>query len=163
MTSIRRATLEDLPAITAIYNEAILNTTATFDTTPKTHEEQVEWFTHHDEKHPVLVAESEAGDVIGWASISEWSSRCAYAETGEVSVYVAADQRGKGIGRTLLHALDSTAQALGYHTLLARIAEGNQTSIHLHEAVGFGLVGVMKEVGSKFGKRLDVHLMQKMY
>ncbi len=163
MTQIRRAVLEDLPAITDIYNEAILNTTATFDTTPKTDEEQRIWFEHHGEQYPVLVAENEYGQVIGWASISAWSDRCAYSETGEVSVYVAAPERGKGIGRQLLTALDQTARDLKYHVLLARIAEGNPASIRLHESVGFEPVGVMKEVGMKFDRRLDVYLMQKLY
>ncbi len=163
MARVRPAVYEDLPAITEIYNDAILNTTATFDTTPKTQEEQAEWFHHHGDKFPVLVAENIDGLVIGWASISPWSDRCAYSDTGEVSLYVAASERGKGVGRQLLTALDHTARDLGYHVLLARIAEGNRVSVHLHEAMGFELVGVMKEVGMKFGSRLDVHLMQKLY
>lgn len=163
MIQIRRATPEDLSAITDIYNEAILNTTATFDTTPKTDEEQRSWFDHHGEQHPVLVAENASGQVVGWASISAWSDRCAYSETGEVSVYVAAPERGQGVGRLLLNALDQTARSLNYHVLLARIAEGNPASIRLHESTGFESVGVMKEVGMKFGRRLDVLLMQKLY
>jgi L-amino acid N-acyltransferase len=73
---IRPAIADDLPAITAIYNHAILNTTATFDTEPKTEAEQLAWFKAHDERHPVLVATID-GKVVGWASLSAWSDRCA--------------------------------------------------------------------------------------
>jgi phosphinothricin acetyltransferase len=158
---IRRATPDDLPAITAIYNDAILHTTATMDTEPKTVTEQERWFGQHDETYPVLVVLRE-GSVVGWASISRWSDRCAYADTGEVSLYVDARARGQGIGTELMQALIETAQANGLHTLLARIAGDNAVSVRLHERFGFVLVGTMQEVGEKFGKKLDVHLMQRM-
>lgn len=163
MPTVRRATIKDIPAITGIYNDAVLTTTGTFDTTPKTYEQQVEWFNHHGEKHPVFVAENEAGEVVGWASISEWSDRCAYEETGQVSIYVAASARGQGIGKQLMQALDHAAIEIGYHTMLAGISEGNEVSFKLHESLGFKTVGILKEVGFKFGQRLDVHWLQKVY
>src|SRR5436190_8054769 len=97
---IRRAELADLESITAIYNEAILTTTATFDTEPKTASERLPWFQSHGERHPILVAESEGG-VVGWASLSPWSERPAYDDTAETSFYVRAGRRGQGIGRAL--------------------------------------------------------------
>ncbi len=158
---IRSATPSDLPAITAIYNEAILHTTATFDTEPKSPEEQAEWFRHHDEKFPVLVAVL-GGNVVGWASLSRWSDRCAYADTAETSFYVDPAHRGRGVGRQLKAAIIEEARRLKFHTLIARVAEGNDVSVHLNEAFGFTHVGTMKEVGRKFGKLLDVHVLQKM-
>ena len=89
MCDIRAAGLADLAAITDIYNEAIRTTTATFDTEPKTKQEQEDWFRSHGPKHPILIAESPDG-VVGWASLNEWSDRCAYSGTAEVSVYVGA-------------------------------------------------------------------------
>jgi len=74
MVKIREATITDLPAITEIYNEAVLTTDATFDNEPKTIEQQQVWFAGHDKRHPILVAEM-GGSVVGWASLSEWSSR----------------------------------------------------------------------------------------
>jgi L-amino acid N-acyltransferase len=74
MTVIRKANIADVPAITRIYNEAILTTTATFDNQPKAPEEQLDWFNSHDQRHPIMVAE-ENGRVVAWASLSEWSSR----------------------------------------------------------------------------------------
>jgi L-amino acid N-acyltransferase YncA len=162
MLRIRKATLEDLDAITGIYNEAILQTVATFDTEPKTIEKQQTWFANHDAKHPVLVAEQD-GLIVGWASLSKWSDRRGYSATVEVSVYVEKEHRGSGIGKELLKAIDQESQKVGIHTVIAQIVEGNEPSITLFKHVGFQQVGVLREVGWKFGKLLDVHVMQKIY
>ena len=158
---VRRAVLADLEAIAEIYNEAIATTTATFDTEPKTRAERLAWFQAHDERHPVLVAEL-AGKVAGWACLSPWSDRRAYADTGETSFYVKAEHRGQGIGRRLKGAIIDEARKLGFHSLIARVAEGSQESIHLNESFGFRHVGTLKEVGCKFGRLQDVHILQKM-
>ena len=158
---IRKAHLKDLPIITQIYNEAIRTTTATFDTTPKTLEEQTRWFQDHGTKNPIMVAECGT-IVVAWGSLSQWSDRCAYADTAEVSLYVLEQYRGKGIGTQLLNALLKEGQRQGLHAVLARITEGNTASLRLHESLGFAQVGVMREVGVKFGRRLDVNLMEKI-
>jgi phosphinothricin acetyltransferase len=158
---IRPARVEDLPAITEIYNDAIRNTVATFDTEPKTLDQQRVWFDGHSAQYPILVAERD-GQVVGWSSLSPWSDRCAYRETAESSFYVQDGYRGKGIGRKLKVAIIAAAEKAGLHVILARIAEGNAASLHLNEECGFEHIGVMKEVGCKFGRRLNVHLMQKI-
>jgi len=158
---IRRARLEDAPVIAHIYNEAILNTTATFDTELKTPEERVEWLKSHDERHPILVAIVNA-EVVGWASITMWSDRPAYADTAETSFYVSSSYRGRGIGRKLKEAIITEAKRLGYHTLIARITAGSEVSLHLNESTGYIHVGTLKEVGRKFGQLLDVHILQKI-
>jgi phosphinothricin acetyltransferase len=162
MVTIRLAQLIDVGAITAIYNDAILKTVATFDTEPKTLAEVKQWFTDHDSKYPLLVAE-QGGYVIGWASLSEWSDRCAYSDTAEVSIYVHEEHRGKGVGRQLLKAVLHEGKTQSLHTVIARITEGNEHSIRLLESAGFQHVGTMREVGRKFNKLLDVHLMQIIY
>ncbi len=162
MLSIRPAEIKDIEAITEIYNEAILNTTATFDTEPRTVEQQKAWFISHDEKHPVISAEFQ-GTVIGWASLSPWSDRPAYAKTAEISIYVKKEFRNRGYGKKLMDKLIDDGEAAGLHTIIARIADGNEISIKLHEAYGFKHIGIMKEVGEKFGRVLDVYLMQKIY
>ena len=159
--TIRRAVLADAAAIADIYNEAIATTTATFDTEAKTVEEREQWLGAHDERHPVLVAVVD-NQVVGWASLTRWSDRCAYADTAETSFYVHSTQRGRGIGRQLKVAIIEEARRLGFHTLIARVAEGSHESLHLNQSAGFVLVGTLKEVGRKFGKLLDVHIFQKM-
>jgi L-amino acid N-acyltransferase YncA len=162
MINIRPARLADLKAITEIYNQAILNTVATFDTTPKTLDEQKVWFEKHGPKYRILIAE-EAKTILGWASLSAWSDRCAYSDTAEISLYVRNDYRGKGIGRKLSEAILKAGKAAGLHTVIARMAESNEASIRLAESLGFKPIGVMKEVGRKFGKLLDVQLMQIIF
>jgi len=162
MLTIRDATIDDLQAITDIYNEAILKTVATFDTEPKDYDEQRKWFAEHGSKNPLVVAVQD-GEIVGWASLSKWSDRCAYSDAAEVSLYVESAHQGKGIGRKLLENILVKGQKAGLHTVLARITEGNEISVHLHEALGFKHIGVMKEVGKKFDRLLDVHLMQKIF
>jgi phosphinothricin acetyltransferase len=161
MLIIRPAEIKDIESITEIYNEAIATTTATFDTEPKSLDEQRKWLESHDAKHPVIVAELK-GAVAGWASLSPWSDRPAYSGTAENSVYVKSEHRGKGIGKKLLQHLLKEAEHSGIHSIIARIAEGNERSIKLHKDQGFEHIGVMKEVGVKFGRLLDVYLMQKI-
>ncbi|MCX6006613.1 MAG: GNAT family N-acetyltransferase [Chloroflexi bacterium] len=162
MVVIRKASAADVLAITEIYNDAILNLTATFDTQPKTLEEQNKWFEDHRAQFPVLVAEQE-GRIAGWASLSRWSDRCAYSGTAEGSLYINAKDRNTGLGRKLLSAILDEGQKVGLHTVIARIVEGNAASIHLCESLGFTHIGTMREVGRKFGKLLDVQMMQKIF
>jgi L-amino acid N-acyltransferase YncA len=157
---IRDATPADVPAILEIYNEQVLHGTATFDTEPKTAADHDAWFTRHDrERYPILVAE-EAGAVVGWARLYPWSDRCAYARSAENSVYVDKGWRGRGVAGELMRELLARARGQGISVILARIAEGNPVSIRLHESFGFERIGTMRRVGEKFGRILDVELMQ---
>jgi L-amino acid N-acyltransferase len=156
---IRAAEERDLEAINEIYNEAVLTTTATFDTEPKTLAERAEWFQHHGPRHPVLIAET-SGKVVGWASLTEYSPRRAYDLTAESSVYIKSEFRGQGIGRALQEAIIVEARRLKYHTLIARVTAESAASMRLHENFGFRLVGCLKEVGCKFERVLDVNFLQ---
>jgi phosphinothricin acetyltransferase len=158
---IRRAELADAEPISEIYNEAILTTTATFDTEPKDVAERIEWLKSHDDRHPVLVALSQ-NKIVGWSALSRWSERRAYDDTAETSFYVRSDFRGHGIGRKLKEATIEEARRLGFHTLIARVAEGSKESLHLNASMGFFHVGTLKEVGRKFDRLIDVHILQKM-
>jgi L-amino acid N-acyltransferase YncA len=159
VTIIRRANVSDLDAISDIYNEAILTTTATFDIEPKSREDRLQWFADHDDRHPILVAELD-GQVVGWSCLSRWSQRAAYDDTAETSFYVQEGHRGKGVGRKLKQAIIVEARRLGFHTLIAGVAEGSDASLHLNKSFGFKVVGTFKEVGHKFGKRLGVTYLQ---
>ena len=162
MITIRLAELTDIHAITEIYNEAIQTTVATFDTELKSEEERLAWFKAHDERHPVIVAELDAA-VVGWACLGEWSPRGAYSDAAECSFYVKEEFRGKGIGRELKAAVVEDGRQLGFHSIITQVAEGSDASMHLNESFGFRHVGVLKEVGRKFGRLLDVHIYQKIY
>ena len=161
MLRIRDATAHDLPAIFAVYDEQVLHGTATFETEPKSMEERLAWFEAHPrDRYPVIVAE-EDGAVAGWGRLQPWSPRQAYARTAENSVYVRKEARGRGAGRALLVALLDRARAAGIAVVVARIAEGNPASVRLHEAAGFRTFGTMRRVGEKFGRILDVQLMDR--
>jgi len=162
MLTIRQATSADLGQITEIYNNAIQKTTATFDTELKTLEEQESWFANHDASHPILIAEQD-GLIVAWASLSQWSDRCAYSATAEISLYVKEEYRGKGIRKQLMKAIIQEGKIVGLHTVMARIAGSNKISADLCKSFGFQYIGTMREVGKKFGKLLDVHLMQLIY
>lgn len=162
MITIRPATEKDVPRITEIYNDAILTTTATFDTEEKSLEDRVDWLRAHGKIHPVLVAEKN-DVVIGYASLSRWSDRCAYDTTAETSLYVHKDYRKQGVGKQLLEVLVLEGEQVGMHTLIARITSGNEQSVYLHERLGFHVVGTLREVGKKFGSFQDVHMLQKVY
>lgn len=160
--NIRLAVKEDLEDILKIYNEAVDKTVATFDTIPRTMEEQVKWYEQHGTLHPVIVA-LEGGKIVGWASLSKWSDRPAYDRTSEISIYVYESYHGKGIGSSLLREVVELGRQAGIHTIIARITEGNESSIKIHKREGFEYIGVMKEVGEKFNRLLDVHLLQKIF
>ena len=159
MFEVRFARLDDIEAIAAIYNEAIFNTTATFDIEPKTIEDRTAWFHQHSERLPLLVAE-EDGEVLGWASLRPFSDRAAYRDTAETACYVHADHRGRGVGKQLKQALIEHARQQGFHTLIAKATCESRASMHINSGFGFKPVGVLKEVGVKFGRRLDVHIFQ---
>ncbi len=161
MLLIRAAELKDLKEITAIYNDAVLNTTATFDTEERTLQQSEIWFKKHDEKHSIIIAELH-DTITGWASISEWSDRPAYSGTAECSIYVKKEFRRQGIGRKLLYQLIRNAEFSGLHTIIARISSDNTTSLNMHSEYGFVTIGIMKEAGYKFNNYIDVVLMQLM-
>ncbi len=160
MAVIRAAVEADLPAVTEIYNQAVLRATGTFDTEPKTLEQQRDWYTRHGASHPVIIAE-EAGRVVGWASMSPYSDRCAYARTAEVSVYIDENARGRGLGGVLLDAVLVAGKTASIKQVIARVTEGNEASLRLHAKRGFFEAGRLRQVGEKFGKVLDVHIFQK--
>lgn len=158
---IRPATEADLPGIFAIYDHEVLHGTATFDTEPKSPAGRLEWLRDDAQgKYPILVAERD-GEIAGWARLYPWSNRCAYARAAENAVYVHREHRGRRVGHALLAELIRLAPQRDIQVLLARIVEGNPASVALHEAHGYQAIGVMRRVGEKFGRVLDVRLMDR--
>lgn len=159
--SLRPATAEDAEAIAAIYNLEVEHSTVTFDLVPRTIEEQRRWIIERSGAHVVVVADL-GGEVVGFGSLSPYKDRPAYATTVEDSVYIHREHQGQGIGRAVLAELVDAADRHGFHTIMARIVGDHTASIGLHSALGFQLVGREREVGRKFGRWLDVVVMQRM-
>lgn len=158
---VRSATVEDAPAILEIYNHEVLTSTVTFDLVPRTLAEQESWITDRSGAHVVLVVEDD-GEVVGFGALSQYRERAGYATTVEDSVYVHEEHRGKGVGRILLAELVERATAHGFHALMAKVVGDHQASINLHAAAGFEVVGHEREVGRKFGRWLDVVLLERL-
>jgi phosphinothricin acetyltransferase len=156
---IRPATEEDLGAILAIYNFEVMNGVATFDTVPRTLQDQLRWLQEHAHPYCAIVAE-DAGGVVAYGCLSRYKDRAAYDLTVEDTVYVHQDHRREGIGRLLLDALLEAARKQRFHAVLGRITGENEASIELHRVCGFFAAGREQEVGRKFDRWLDVVTMQ---
>jgi phosphinothricin acetyltransferase len=160
--AIRPATVDDLPRLTEIYNHYVVNSHVTFDLEPVTPEERREWFAQFDATgpHRLFIAE-ESGIVVGYAGSFRFRSRCAYEETIETTVYCAPDAIQRGIGSALYAALFEALTQEKVHVVIAALGLPNPASIALHERFGFRTVGVMHEVGWKFGRYWDVGWYEK--
>ena len=159
---VRLAVPADAEALRSIYNNEIETSTATFDLVPRTLEDQLRWLEDHAGAHPAVVAEDDAGVVVGFGSLSPYRPRPAYSTSVEDSVYVHPDHHRRGVGRVLVTELVRLAGLHGFHAVFARIVGGHEASIGLHAACGFDVVGVEREVGRKFGKWLDVVVMERL-
>ena len=159
---IRPAGSDDLEAMLAIYNDAIVNTTAVYDYQSRTADAQRQWFeTKQAQRLPVLVAVENA-TIIGFGSFGPFRPWPAYQYTVENSLYVDSAFRRKGAGTALLASLVTAAQTSGYHTMVAGIDATNEASLALHRKAGFEPVAHFREVGWKFERWLDLVFMEKM-
>lgn len=160
MTTIRPVRETDLPDILDIYNHVILHTTAVYSYAPHTLAMRKAWY---DDKvrdgYPIFVAD-DGGRVVGLSTYGPFRAWPAYKYTVENSVYVAADQRGKGVGRLLMKPLIEAVQGRGYHAIIAGIDATNEASLRLHRSFGFEEVAHFREVGYKFGRWLDLKFLE---
>lgn len=158
---IRDAVEADAEGIMAIYNDAVAHTTAIWNERLVDAANRAAWIADRQSRgHPVLVMVDDAGEVIGYASFGDWRAFDGYRHTVEHSVYVRADRRGGGGGEALMIALIERARAIGKHVMVAGIEAGNAGSIRLHEKLGFVSVGLLPQVGMKFGRWLDLAFLQ---
>lgn len=158
--TIRDAGEADLETIRDIYNHAVEHTTAIWNEVLIDVDNRRAWLELRRAKgFPVFVAE-RAGKVAGYASYGDWRAFDGYRHTVEHSVYVERDCRGAGIGKLLMQALVDHARGNDKHVMIAAIEAENQPSIALHERLGFRIVGIHREVGIKFGRWLDLAMME---
>jgi phosphinothricin acetyltransferase len=161
---VRSAIVDDLCALTDIYNHYVVTSPTTFDIRARSIEETREWFTHYavTGRYRLLVTvEREGGAVLGYATSSRFRDRPAYATSVETSVYVHPRSRGHGVGSALYRALFDQLRGEDVHRAFAGIAVPNDPSVALHERFGFRVVGTYTEVGRKFGRYWDVLWMEK--
>ncbi len=157
---IRDAELADIAGITPIYNDAVAHTTAIWNETLVDDRNRQDWLAARRQSgYPVLVAVA-GGKVLGYASFGDWRAFDGYRHTVEHSVYVHKDHRGEGLGLALMEALIERARVLGKHVMVAGIDASNSGSISLHKKLGFEQVGYLPQVGTKFGKWLDLAFLQ---
>lgn len=165
---VRAATRSDVEAITEIYNQAVVHTTASYDLEPVTLASRLDWF---DQKiadgWPVLVATGDpadgqqgTGEVLGWSSYGPYRAKAGYDATVEHSVYVSSDHRAEGVGTALLLPLIAQARAEGRHVMLGGVDADNAGSIAFHERHGFTVVAHFRQVGRKFDRWLDLVFLQ---
>jgi L-amino acid N-acyltransferase YncA len=148
-------------AILAIFNEAIINSTALYDYKPRTIEIMTAWFDAKAKgKFPVIGIENDAGELMAFGSYGTFRAWPAYKYSVEHSVYVEARFRGRGLGKRVLQEVIAAAQGQGYHVLVGVIDASNSVSIRLHERLGFTHSGTLRQAGFKFGRWLDVAFYQ---
>jgi phosphinothricin acetyltransferase len=159
---IRDAVEADIPAIRAIYNQAVFETTAIWNEQTVDDANRIAWWqARRAAGYPVIVA-SDADRVLGYASFGDFRPFDGYRHTVEHSVYVATDAQGRGIGRALLTTLLDRAGSLGKHVMIGGIEAGNQASLHLHARCGFTEAGRLAQVGRKFDRWLDLVFMHRI-
>ncbi len=147
--------------ILAIFNEAILNSTALYDYKPRTAESMSGWFAAKEKgNYPVLGAIDGTGGLLGFASYGPFRAWPAYKYSVEHSIYVAAGCRGRGVGKCLLQEVIASAREQDYHVLIGGIDSQNTVSIHLHKRFGFQHAGTIRQTGFKFGRWLDLDFYQ---
>lgn len=160
--TIRDATEQDLPAILEILNREIRVSTAVYTEAETTLAERSAWLeARRGQGFPVLVATDADGSVLGYATFGDFRPWPGYRHTVEHSVYILERARGQGLGLALVEALFPLARAMGKHVMVAGIDATNPASIRLHERLGFECAGVLREVGTKFGRWLDLQFMQR--
>lgn len=158
--TLRSATDADLPDILEIYNDAVLHTTASYDYEPHTLAMRQAWYAAKvDQGFPIFVAERQ-GRVVGFSSFGPFRAWAAYQYTVELSIYIAASDRGRGVGKQLMKPLIEAARAMNIHAMVAGIDANNEASLRLHRCFGFQEVAHFPQVGYKFDRWLDLKFLQ---
>jgi phosphinothricin acetyltransferase len=159
---LRPATAGDAEAICRIYNQGIEDRVATLETEPRTPEERRGWLAARGPRHPVIVAETAGGTVVGWGSLNTFNPREAYRFVADFSIYVEREARGGGVGRALLTRLIELGREHGYHKLVLSAFPTNAAGMALYTRLGFRTVGVYQEQGRIDGRWVDTIVMERL-
>jgi phosphinothricin acetyltransferase len=161
MIEIRDARDGDLPAILEIYNDVLATSTAIYRDDPATLEDRRAWFESRVAAGHVVLVATDGPAVVGFAAVGPFRPWPGYRFTVEHSVHVHADYRGRGVGSALMDPLIERATALGLHMMVAGVDAENDASLRFHERLGFTRAAYLREVGYKFGRWLDLILLQR--
>ena len=160
---VRTAHQDDMVAVLDIYNHEVRNSTATYQYAERALDEQVaQWQAKRADRHGFYVAETDAGEVVGYSNYGLFRPREGWRFACEHSVYIHPDWRGRGVGKMLLPPIMAHARRRGFHAMVGVVDAANSASIRLHESLGFTVAGVIKEGGYKFDRWLDVAFVQAM-
>jgi L-amino acid N-acyltransferase YncA len=159
---VRPATTADAEAICRIYNQGIEDRVATLESELRTPEERRQWLAARGPRHPVIVAETADGTIVGWGSLNVFNPREAYRFVVDFSIYVERGWRGKGVGSVMLRRLIELAREHGYHKLVLSAFPTNDGGMALYTKLGFRIVGVYKEQGQLDGRWVDTIIMEKL-
>lgn len=160
-TFIREASESDITSILEIYNQGIEDRIATLEESPKDYSYMKEWFEKHQGRFKVVVAEHD-GKVVGWVSLNPYSNRCAYNGVADLSVYIAREHRGKGLGKELLSEIETVAIANDFHKIVLFTFPFNQLGQGLYRKMGYREVGIFQNQGKLDGNFVDVMAMEKL-
>ena len=159
---VRVGNINDVKAITRIYNQGIEDRIATLETRLRNEKDMTEWLINRDERHKVIVIEGDDDIIYGWASINVFNSRCCYSGVGDISIYIGREHRGKGIGKILLNELLHIAKEQDFHKLVLSTFDFNKAGHKLYKALGFREVGTYMEQGILDGKFVNITVMEKL-
>ena len=159
---VRKATTEDVPAITEIFNQGIEAGVATLETRIQKESDIMSWMENRDPRYMVLVAEDDAtGDVCGYVSLNKFNFKSAYTGVADLSIYIGKNCRGQGIGHILLENLAEEAKKEGFYKLVLNVISKNTKALKFYEGLGYSLVGVYKDQGILNGEWVDAIIMEK--
>ncbi len=159
---VRHAATDDAAAICRIYNEGIEDRLATLEIELRAPDERRRWLAARSSRHPVIVAETPDGHVVGWGSLNAFNPRDAYRFVADFSIYVDRSFRGKGVGRVLLERLIALAREHGFHKMVLSAFPFNAAGMALYEKMGFRTVGIYREQGQLDGRWVDTIVMEKL-
>jgi len=160
MAVIRFATPADAAAMRQIFNQEVEHSTASWEWFPLSHDDWRQWFHAHTRDNHVLLVAEDSGEVVGFAGYGSFRDKAGYVTTVEDSVFLKAGYRGHGLGKQLLQQLLAEARTRGVHAVVAAVTSENQASLALHLGCGFARAGLLPQAGHKFGRWLDLYLLQ---
>lgn len=158
---VRRAIIEDVPAITEIFNQGIEDGVATLETRTQKESDILSWMENRDPRYMILVAEDETGKVCGYVSLNKFNFKSAYTGVADLSIYIGKNCRGQGIGQILLDKLAEEAKKEGFYKLVLNVISKNTKALKFYEKLGYSLVGVYKDQGMLKGEWVDAIIMEK--